>query len=291
MAYTPVPASQTTGSSQLAHLATVFYRKKALSRLQKKFVFQDVCMKDMLERQSGRIVQFYRYNNLTANTTEKTPEGTVGTSIGISSRTVSARVAQYTNFLTISDFLKETAIDPIVQRSAELLGYQAGLSVDTITRNVIDNEASSTNLALTGSFLRVADLRNARHQLQGVDVQPFEGNLFTCYIHPYVSYDLINDPAATGLADIHKYTSPEKAGLISNPDRGELATVASCKVIETTNATQIAGSPNKWRVYIFGADGVGAVDLAGSGPSRRAESRRGCGGRHRNWRRVGRFAG
>jgi len=156
MAYTP--AGNVTSSAGLSHLAAILYRKKALDRLQKKFRFRTACSKDMLQRQSGRTVQFFRYTNLSANTTPTT-EGTVGTSLSLTSKIVQATVSQYSAFITVSDLLEATAIDPIVTNAAELLGYQAGLSVDVITRNVIDAESANTNQALLASYLRVSDLR------------------------------------------------------------------------------------------------------------------------------------
>ena len=232
-----------------------------------KFQFSAVCMDDMLPRQNGKTVQFFRYTNLGAATTPKSPEGAVGTSQSLNSKTVSVTVSQYTNFITVSDLLKDTAIDPIVQNAAEILGYQAGLSVDTITRTVIDDVAASTAQSLLGSYLRAEDFRNSRHQLQGKNVLPFEEGHFHAIAHPYVTFDLVNDPAAMGLADITKFTAPARA-LTSYEDRGHVATVGGCKIIESTNVKLIAGAPNKWRVYIFGKGGVGCVDLQGRGPNK-----------------------
>ena len=265
MAYSP--ATNLTTSAGLPHVQVTYYKKKALDRLQKKFLFRNACMSDMIPKQEGRTVQWFRYFNLSANTTPSA-EGTVGTGISPTSRVVSATVSQYTAFLTISDFLADTAIDPLVENHADLLGYQAGLSVDTITRNVIDAESASTNQTLLGSYFRVADLRNARHALQAIDVQPMDDGNFYCILHPYVSYDLVNDPAASGLADIFKYnTNVKDSPLVQYEDRGTITTVAGCKVVESTNVyTQT--SPNRYRVYIFGKDGIGCVDLAGRGPSK-----------------------
>lgn len=267
MAYEPVPVGNRTSASNLAHLASVFYKKKGLDRLMKKFYFDMVCEHDILQRMSGRTVQFFRYNNLAANTTAKTPEGGVGTSISTSSRTVSATVSQYTDFINVSDMLADTAIDQIVQANAELLGYRAGLSVDTIVRTVIDAEQASTDLTLAGSYLKAADFRTARARLQGVDVEPFEDGYFKALAHPYVTFDLVNDPSANGLADIMKYTQVPQ--FQTKPeDRGLLATIAQTKIYESTNVYLAAGSPNKWRAYVFGKGAVGVVDLEGRGPSR-----------------------
>lgn len=272
MAYYSAAANHLTSTAGLSHLASVYYKKKGLERLEKKFVFRNACVDDMLPKQVGRTVQFYRYTNLTAVTTNNT-EGTVGSPVSISSRTVSATVSQYTSFVTVSDLVADTAIDPIVQNASELLGYQGGLSVDTITRNIIDAEfvssSASPGQAMLGSTLRVADLRNSVSQLSSNDVEPFDNNEFLCYLHPFVEFDVVNDPTAGGLADIFKYTSPQTSPLVKFTDRGQTETVvAGARIVKTTNVKVTAGSPNKYRVYVFGKGGVGAVDLEGRGPNK-----------------------
>ena len=264
MAYSP--AGNNSASAGMAHLANVYYRKKGLDRLQKKFVFRDATMKDMLPKQVGRSVQFFRYVNFGTNTTPTT-EGVVGTSLSMTSHVVGATVSQYTAFITVSDLLQDTAIDPIVQNASELLGYSAGLSVDTITRNVIDAEFTNNTTALLGTFTRVADVRNGRHQLQANDVLPFEDGEFFVVAHPFTTYDIVNDPAAGGLADIFKYTQPEKQPLVKYEDRGLVTHVAGARIIESTNVKKTAGSPNKYRMYMFGRNGIGSLDLEGRGPS------------------------
>jgi len=264
MAYQP--AGNTTSSAGLAHLANVYYRKKGLDRLQKKFVFRDATMKDMIPKQVGRTVQFFRYINFGANTVPTT-EGVVGTSLSLTSHVVGATVSQYTAYITVSDLLQDTAIDPIVQNASELLGYSAGLTVDTIVRNVLDAEFSNASQSLLGTFTRVADLRNSRSQLQANDVLPMEDGEFFAIFHPFSTYDIVNDPAAGGLADIFKYTQPEKQPLVKYEDRGLVTHVAGCRLVESTNVLKTAGSPNKYRGYVFGRNGIGCVDLEGRGPS------------------------
>lgn len=264
MAYQP--AGNLTTSAGLAHLAAIFYKKKGLDRLQKKFVFRSACMKDVLAKQVGRTAQWFRYTNFSAATTPST-EGTVGTSLSLTSKILTATVSQYTAFITVSDLVKDTALDPIVTNASELLGYQGGLSVDTITRNVVDSESGSTNQALLSTYLRVADLRQARHALQAVDVQPFEDGEMLVFAHPYATYDLVNDPNAVGLADIFKYNTDVRATpLVKYEDRGIVSHVAGCKVIESTNV-KTQTTPNRYRAYVFGWNGIGCLDLAGRGPT------------------------
>lgn len=265
MGYTP--AGNTTGSASLAHLATVYYKKKGLDRLQKKFVFRDACMDDSLPKMVGKTVQWYRYTNLGASTTP-TVEGTVGTSQTMTSKIVQATVSQYTSFTTVSDLLEDTALDPVVTNAAELLGYQGGLTVDAITRAVIDAQFSSASMTTQGSFTKVADLRNARTQLAALDVEPMDGGEFLAIASPFTTYDIVNDPAAGGLADIFKYTAPNSTPLVKYEDRGTVTHVAGCKLIESTNVLVTSGTPNKYRMYVFGKGALGAVDLEGRGPNK-----------------------
>lgn len=265
MAYQP--AGNLTSSAGLPHASTILYKKKALDRLQKKFVFGDVCMDDTLEKQSGRIVQWYRYNNMTAGTTP-TVEGTVGTSLTMSSNTVQAAVSQFSDFITISDMLAATSIAPELDNASDLIGYRGGLSVDTMTRRIIDLEAANTAWTLTSanSYLRLSDIRGSVKAMQGVDVQPFENQHFLTITHPYCSYDLINDPAAGGLADVFKYTNPDKAALVSVEDRGTVCFAGGSKVIESTNVATPGGGV--YRTYVFGKGGIGKVNLSGKAPGK-----------------------
>lgn len=263
MAYTP--AGLLTSSATLGHLQAVLYKRKGLDILQKKFVFRECVMKDTLAKNSGKTAQWYRYQNLGTNTTPAT-EGTVGTPLTLTTNVLQATVSQYVAFITVSDMLRDTAIDPAIQSASERLGYQAGLSVDTMTRNVIDAQSASTNQSLFSTYLRVADVRAAVHNLQALDVQPYEDNEFKVVAHPFATYDLVNDPAAGGYADIYKYTSPKDSQLVRREDRGLVGHVAGAKIIESTNVKTQSG-PNRYRVYIFGNEGVGALDLEGKGPS------------------------
>jgi N4-gp56 family major capsid protein len=265
MAYTP--AGNQSNSSGLSHLQAIYYNRTGLDRLMTTFRFREACMEDQIPKMSGRLVQWFRYQNFAANTATST-EGSVGTSLTLNSNIISATVSEYSNFLNISTFLDETGIDDVVKASSDLLGYRAGLSVDTITRNVIDSESANTAQTLLGTYLRVADLRNAATQLDALNVERLDDGSYYTLMHPYIAFDLVNDPAAGGLGDIFKYTKPDATALVNQGTAMEtVATVGDCRIARSTNVTKIAGSPNKWRVYVFGKNGIGAVALNGSGPA------------------------
>ena len=267
MAYSP--AGNATTTAGLNHLATVWYNRRALDQLKKRFRFYNACEPDMVPRRSGKTVQWFRYTLLGANTVPAA-EGAVGNSNTLQSTTVSGTVSEYADFITVSTLLDETAIDPIVQNAAEQLGYSAGLSVDTIIRTEFDANASAAlSPGTIGAFAAVDDLRRAKALLEGTDVRPKDEKFYYCIIHPYILYDIKSDTAAGGFIDLMKWAKPSEFLEPNNPFDEMAGMVDNVKIWATTNVTTAGSSPNvTYRFYVVGRGAVGAVDLQGSGPSR-----------------------
>jgi N4-gp56 family major capsid protein len=259
MAYTP---ASTTTASPLSHLATVYYDRKGLSTLRKHTHLWRLGRQDDLPLQNGKTLQWFTPTEFGANTTPTT-EGSVGTGLTMSSSTISASVAQYADHISLSDFLVETDIVSSVDMATDRLSYRGALSVDNINRTELD--AGGTSQALLGDVLSVSDFARARFELTGLDVDGMQGEYFKSVSHPYVLYDMLNDPQAGGYQDLAKY------GLVENkektvPMQGMIAQVKNCQIWESSNTTQTAGVPNKWRTYIAGKDSFGVVRLSGKGP-------------------------
>jgi N4-gp56 family major capsid protein len=270
MAYSP--ASNLSTSSSLAHLATVYYDRKALKPLRKKFLFWKGVDNRVQPLKNGKTIQFFRYSQLGANTST-TSEGTVGTAIGpMTSGVVSATVAQYSDFMSFSDMLVDTAIDDVVAVGADQLGYRAGLTCDTIVRNEFDGVAASVDVLPLGDYLSSADLANIRSRFAALDIQPPSGEYFPMICSPYNIYDLQHDPAVNGFADVVKQDSRNEGHntfyTMGGTSVAPKLRFNSCEVYESNNVTMVAGSPNKYRCYFFGDEGIAAIDLAGRGPSR-----------------------
>lgn len=272
MAYGPSP--NTTVSAGLAHLATVWYNRRALDQLKKRFRFYNACEPDMVPRRSGKTVQWFRYNLLGANTTPA-PEGTVVNSNTLSTTTLSGTVSEYADFITVSTLLDETAIDPIVQNAAEQLGYAAGLSVDTIIKAAFDGQSSAVlSPATLGTYATVDDLRRCKAILEANDVRPKDEQFYYCIMHPYIVYDIKSDNTAGGFIDLMKamYTGAQQESPFikaPNPFDEPIGIVENIKIWVTTNVTTSGSAPNVlYSVYVVGRGAAGAVDLQGSGPSR-----------------------
>lgn len=252
--------------SGLNHVSGItFYNRVGLDRLEANFRHQVHGEPSQQPLQNGLVHQWFRYGNLASNTTPAT-EGTVGTSVTIQSSTVSATVAQYVDFVNFSDLIAETAIDPIVENGARLLGYRLGLTVDTLVRTEIETVNSSVDEDTVGSYASAQDLRKIRALLQAANVQPKPGGYFMATASPYVTYDIVNDPTAGGFIDASKYTRPER--LESMQDRGLIGRMGGVELWESTNVATSGSSPNtKYHMTISGQGALGIVDLAGKGVS------------------------
>jgi N4-gp56 family major capsid protein len=267
MAY--APAGNLTTSPGLAHLATVWYNRRALDQLKKRFRFYNACEPDMVPRRSGKTVQWFRYTLLGANTTAA-PEGAPGASNTLTSSTLSGTVAEYADFITVSTLLDETSIDPIVQNASEQLGYSAGLSVDTIIKTAFDGQSSAKlSPGTLGTYATVDDLRRCKALLEGIDVRPKDDRYYYGIMHPYIIYDVKSDNTAGGFIDLMKWADPKVFLEPPNPFDDPVGIVDNIKIWATTNVTTSGAVPNVlYRTYVVGRGAAGAVDLQGSGPSR-----------------------
>lgn len=258
MAYQP--ASTMTTSGGLNHLATVYYERTALDNLKQYLVFMGVTDPDDIPRRNGTTVQFYRYGLFGANTTPSS-EGTVGSGITPTTSTISATVSEYSDFITISSLLEETAIDPIVENSANELGYRAALTLDTLVRIELESNTGNDTAPLSGATAGVADFRGMVSLLKAVNVRPREGSDFVGIFHPYITHDIKADNTSGGFIDVAKYAEPNR--LLNH----EVGKVEGVRVMESTNVGTSGSSPNVlYAGYVVGSGAIGAVSLAGRGP-------------------------
>lgn len=257
MAYSP--AGLTTQTGTLAHLATVYYEKRPLDRLEAMFRFFHACEPHPIPQNIGKTIQMFRVT-LPGFNTNPSAEGVIGTPVSMTTTTVSATIEQYSDFESSSQLLDLTDIQPPVTRMVDDLSYRASGSVDTIIRTEIDGNTSAL-VNTIGAALSAADFRKNVVLLAGINVRPKAGNEWLGVIHPYVRYDIVSDNTAGGFIDALKYQSGRE---VLN---GEVGMVGGVRLLETTNVGTTGSAPNvQYYSYIFGEGGVGIVDLTGKGP-------------------------
>ncbi len=112
--------------------------------------------------------------------------------------------------------------DPI---AANLVGYVAGLSMDTLAREILGGgsnvrfagQAVGRTTVIPTDKLTAANVRRALAELRGANVMDFNG-LYVAYIHPDVEYDLRGETGAAAWRDPHTYSEP---GRIWNGTTGD----------------------------------------------------------------------
>lgn len=217
-----------------------------------------------LPTNSGTVMKFRRYGALAINTTALT-EGVTPQGKKLSYTDILATIEQYGDYVEISDKLLMTTFDPILTETAQILGEQAGQSIDAIVRDVIlagtnvqYADAAANRAALTASNkLDAAEVRLAVRTLKrnkasritrmvmpdvGFNTSPIKPS-FIGLIHVDTTYDIEQDSA---FVSIEKYAN--KAEVLP----GEVGKIGDVRFIESTEAKVYEGA------------GSGGVDVYGT---------------------------
>lgn len=259
-----------TSTSGLNDASAIFYDRKLLTRLMFNLFLQESAEKRTLPKGNGTQIQFLRPTNLAAITSSLT-EGTNPNGQAWASTKILATPVQYGGYIAYSDRLVLEAYDNITEAMHDVLGYQAGLSMDTIARIALAGNVTTqfTGTATMETDVAVAtaavDFRKAAKALKTLGVLPFEDNCFRAVIHPATSADLQADSAAGGWLDVNKYMSmadEHRKVLV-----GEVGKLVGCRFQESQNiATGVgAASAVTYHSFVFGKEGFGAVDVANQG--------------------------
>ena len=254
-----------------------FYDMTLLDYAQAALVHDQFGQKRPIPKNGGKKIEFRAFTPLakalTALTEGVTPDGNT-----LDVTKIEAEVAQYGDFIVQSDILELTAIDNTILEATKLLGRQAGLTLDTITRNVL---VSGTNVmyapkidATTGAETEVASrsgldatavltvdlVEQVVAELRAQNAPTINGD-YVAIIHPYVAYDLMRDP---DWRDPHKYQDT------TNLYEGEIGKIAGVRFVQTTEAKiwRGTGCPADLSVFatLFIGDGAyGVTEVSGGG--------------------------
>ncbi len=195
-----------------------------------------------IPKNNGKTIEFRKYapypKALTPLVEGQTPSGRK-----LSVSAVTATVDQYGDYTTLSDVLIMTAWDNNIAEATKLHADQAGRTLDTVTREVLnggtnvqwaDNQVSARYLLVGGSatatnnhYMTVNVVRRAVRDLKIGLARPVSGGDYVAIIHPDTAYDLLGDSA---WLEAHKYAKPEEIY------EGEIGKIHGCRFVETTEA-------------------------------------------------------
>lgn len=241
---TNVTTANSPGSNDLSAEMKTFYSDYLIDNATPKLVHDQFGQKHPIPKNGGKTIEFRKYSPLPKLTTALT-EGVTPDGQSLNVSTITATVAQYGGYITLSDILMLTAIDNNLVQATKLLGAQAGATLDTITREVLNGGtnviysggvASRANLvggAASGNcYLTVDDIKLAVRALKNQNAERI-GDSWVAIIHPDVSYDLTNDPAWQNVKDYDPKDWYE----------GEIGRIQGVRFVETTEAKVFKGAP------------------------------------------------
>lgn len=251
--------TQTTGTSELSDEMKVFYSDYLIDNAMPKLVHDQFGQKHPIPKNGGKTIEFRKYSPLPKLLTPLT-EGVTPDGQSLSVSTITATVAQYGGYVTLSDMLLLTAIDNNMVQATKLLGNQAGATLDTITRevlnggtNVIYSGGVESRSALTSAnTLTVDDIKKAVRALKTQNAEKI-GDSFVAIIHPDVSYDLTNDPKWQNVKDYDPKDWYE----------GEIGRIAGVRFVETTEA-KVFGN-GVYSTLVLGDNAYGVTEITGGG--------------------------
>ncbi|MCG3772753.1 MAG: hypothetical protein JW384_03972 [Nitrosomonadaceae bacterium] len=269
-----------TTRTQIPAEVNNFYDRSTLERAVPALVHSRWAQVRDLPGNSGTdTIKFRRYGSLTANTTALS-EGVTPTGTQLSVTDATAVVLYYGDYVTITDKVQWETYDPILTETAEILGEQAGDSLDQLYRDVMvatttkqyASSASSTATVTSAMKLDRSEVKQAVRTLQGNKAKPV-----TTMINPGTGYNttpinrayigIISEDTlydlddATGWIPVEKY--PNKSDVM--PD--EVGSLAGVRFIMTTNAkvrtAEGSGSIDVHSTLIFGQHAYAQSRIAG----------------------------
>lgn len=249
--------TQTTATSTLSDEMKVFYSDYLIDNAVPKLVHDQFGQKHPIPKNGGKTIEFRKYSPLPKLLTPLT-EGVTPDGQSLTVTTIEATVAQYGGYVTLSDVLLMTAIDNNMVQATKLLGNQAGATLDTITREVLNG---GTNVVYAGGVesrdalvanLTVDDIKKAVRALKNQNADKI-GDSYVAIIHPDVTYDLTNDPTWQAVKDYDPQDWYE----------GEIGKIAGVRFVETTEAKIFEGGV--YSTLILGDNAYGVTEIEGGG--------------------------
>lgn len=222
-----------------------YYERSLLENMKPEMVHNRDAQKRTLPEHNGKTVKFRRFTPFAA-ITEPLAEGVTPAGQTLTETAFTAMVKPYGGHVELTDEINFYLLDNMHQETAKLLGDQAALSLDTISRNALNagmnvqyaNSKTSRGALAATDKLTFAEIKTAVRNLKRKNVKPFADGFYHAIVHPDVVHDLTAD---TMWVDVAKYQDKVKT------ERYELGTIYKVKFFESTNAMVF-----KAQTYIYG---------------------------------------
>lgn len=268
-----VTTDATSGNNLSAEMKT-FYDMTLIDEASAQLVHDQFGQKRPIPKNGGKTIEFRKFASLPKAMTPLT-EGVTPDGKKLDVTSITATVTQYGDYITQSDVLELTALDNTILEATKLLGRQSGMTLDTITRNVINagtNVSYCPKVATDGTetavtsragldttcVLTVKAVQKAVAKLKGQNAPKINGS-YVAIIHPYAAYQLMRDP---------EWMYPHQYQDTTNLYEGEIGKIAGVRFVETTEAKvwrNDAGTHAVFSTLFIGDGAYGVTEITGGG--------------------------
>jgi N4-gp56 family major capsid protein len=251
-------AGETTTSS--LSVDQVAFDRLAYFALRSELLFDQAAdVQPTQQAMPGTGVTFTIFSDIAAATATLN-EVTDVTPTALSDSQVTVTLNEYGNAVVTTAKLRGTAFLDVDASAANIIGYNAGDSIDQVVREVLaggsnvvygtggTTDPSSRTTVQAEDIISADDVRRVVAQLRAANVATFNGD-YMGFIHPDVSYDFRSATDAAAWRTPANYVDP--TGIYN----GEIGKFESVRFIETprakvfTNASDGSGSTGTVDVY------------------------------------------
>lgn len=193
----------TTNTSATTYLNKTYYDRNLLENAKTKFVHAEYGQKRSIPKNNGKTVEFRRWSAFDpALVVGGLTEGVTPEAQSLAQSNVTATVKQYGAYVEVSDLLKTSSFDDVMEGATDLLGEQVGTAIEWVVRDEMNSgtnvqyaDGQANRLALTSSkTLNFAEIRKAVRTLKKNKAKMFsrEGGRehYIAIVSPDAVYDL-----------------------------------------------------------------------------------------------------
>lgn len=264
-----------TTLTEVANAVNNFYDRSLLKAARPLLVHLRWGQVRDIPRNNSLVIKFRRYSLLTANTTSLS-EGVTPSGTALAVTDVTGTVAQYGDYVTLTDVLQFSTLDPILTETADVLGQQAGNSLDQIARDVmvagttIQYASTATTTATVTASMKLTrdEVRQAVRTLQGNNARKITRMVnaatgfntsplnaaYVGIISHNTLYDIKNE---NGWIPVEEYSNPGSAM------EGEVGSMDDVRFVMTTNASTTSSTVTVHRTMILAAEYYGISRISG----------------------------
>lgn len=258
------------------------YDRNLLSRATAMLLHDKFGQQRSLKSKESESVNFRRYSNLAVATTPLV-EGVTPNGSSLQVTPIPATVKQYGDFVTTTDKIQMHVEDNVIAEATDILGYQAGETLDELYRDVINagtlanycggaanRAAIAADDVIDAGALDLAVLklkRNLGKKFTGiisgstsVGTTPIRAG-YVAIVHPDVVYDL---ESVSGYVPVAEYAN--QTGIME----GEVGSYRDIRFVESTKAKMFAdaglgGTVDVYSTLVLAQDAYGVVSVRGMG--------------------------